>query len=88
MLLDCFEHAVWHGAPPAVPEAAVNERHLALLETASGLLNESLDEISGERCELAASLVRPAIDALGGVTGETAGIDVLDNIFSRFCIGK
>ncbi len=87
-LLDRFENAVWRGAAPAVPEAAVNERHLALLGTASGLLDEALPEIAAERCELAAALVRPAIDALGEITGETAGTDVLDNIFSRFCIGK
>jgi len=29
-----------------------------------------------------------AIDALGAITGETASPDMLDEIFSRFCIGK
>ena len=32
--------------------------------------------------------VRGVLDALGEITGETAGEDVLSEIFSRFCIGK
>lgn len=32
--------------------------------------------------------LRAAIDALNEITGHTTGADVLDNIFSRFCIGK
>jgi tRNA modification GTPase len=32
--------------------------------------------------------VRAALDALGEITGEAAGEDLLDTIFKRFCIGK
>jgi tRNA modification GTPase len=32
--------------------------------------------------------LRAAYDALGEVTGETASDDLLDKIFSEFCIGK
>ncbi len=32
--------------------------------------------------------VRAALEALGEITGETAGEDLLDAIFRRFCIGK
>ena len=38
--------------------------------------------------EFAALDVRQATDALGEVTGEVGGQDVLDRVFSRFCIGK
>lgn len=38
--------------------------------------------------ELAACDVRAAIDELGKVFGESATDDILDRIFSRFCIGK
>jgi len=32
--------------------------------------------------------LREALDAVGEVTGETTADDVLDRIFSSFCIGK
>jgi tRNA modification GTPase len=32
--------------------------------------------------------VREGVDALGEITGETAGEDLLEAIFSHFCIGK
>ncbi|MBP5181543.1 MAG: tRNA uridine-5-carboxymethylaminomethyl(34) synthesis GTPase MnmE, partial [Lentisphaeria bacterium] len=41
-----------------------------------------------EEWELAASSLRKASDHLGGITGETVSADILEEIFSRFCIGK
>jgi tRNA modification GTPase len=38
--------------------------------------------------EFAASEVRSALDELGRVVGAVYTDDVLDRIFSRFCIGK
>ncbi len=38
--------------------------------------------------DLTAIDVAAAVDALGEVTGETAGEDVLERIFANFCIGK
>jgi len=38
--------------------------------------------------ELIAEELRVACDALGRLTGEVAVDDLLDNIFSSFCIGK
>jgi tRNA modification GTPase len=32
--------------------------------------------------------LRDALYSLGEITGETTTDDILDNIFSRFCIGK
>jgi len=32
--------------------------------------------------------LRAAWEKLGEITGDTAGEDLLDQIFSRFCIGK
>ncbi|MHB1295442.1 MAG: tRNA uridine-5-carboxymethylaminomethyl(34) synthesis GTPase MnmE [Anaerolineae bacterium] len=42
----------------------------------------------GRPIELAAIDVSEVVHALGEVTGETAGDDLLENIFGRFCIGK
>jgi tRNA modification GTPase len=32
--------------------------------------------------------LKNSIDSLGTITGETASLDILDNIFNNFCIGK
>ena len=32
--------------------------------------------------------IRCALDALGEITGQTTSADILNNIFSEFCIGK
>ena len=43
---------------------------------------------SQHRPELAAGLLRAALDALGSVAGPVHPDDVLGLVFSRFCIGK
>ena len=42
--------------------------------------------IAGE--ELVAAEIRAALDELGRVVGSVYTEDLLDRIFSRFCIGK
>lgn len=51
-----------------------------------GRFSESL--AAGAELELLALELREALHAVGDVTGETTPDDVLDLIFSRFCIGK
>jgi len=43
-------------------------------------LNEAMDFIEVN--------VHAAYDALGEILGETAGDDVIQEVFSRFCLGK
>jgi len=87
-LLDLFEQAVWGFPHTEDPEIAVSSRHAALLTEAIEALPEAAERILEEDWELAAVNLRAAISAMGAITGEDADPDILDNIFSRFCIGK
>lgn len=59
------------------------EKTVQYLEAAeSSLLTSPAEE------ETLAIDIRTAADLLGEITGHTAGIDILDTIFSNFCIGK
>ena len=87
-LLDAVERLAWGGAPHPEPEIAVNARHAELIDNAIAALGNAPADIRREEWEIAALNLRSAAEALGVITGETATPDVLDNIFSRFCIGK
>jgi tRNA modification GTPase len=43
---------------------------------------------TGQTEETLAIDLKSTIDLLGGITGETASVDILDTIFNNFCIGK
>jgi tRNA modification GTPase len=43
---------------------------------------------AGEPIDLAASDLRLAVNAIGEVVGKTTTEDILDSIFSQFCLGK
>ncbi|MBO5923047.1 MAG: tRNA uridine-5-carboxymethylaminomethyl(34) synthesis GTPase MnmE [Lentisphaeria bacterium] len=88
-LLDCFEKLVWQddGSNADVPEA-VNARHLALLKNAQAALEPVAGEILSGSWELASANLRMALVESGRIVGETVEPDLLDEIFSRFCIGK
>lgn len=67
--------------------AVAHARQRALLEEAQRALADFLDGPS-DALELRAEDVRQAAHALGRITGRVDVEDVLDQIFSRFCIGK
>ena len=87
-LLSEFESAVWGGGDKSIPECAVSERHAGALERAISLLEMAIPETEAEMYELTAENLRAARQELAEITGESAAPDVLDDIFSRFCIGK
>ena len=60
----------------------------SLSETASALEQALLATQEGWGEELIAAEIRGALDGLGRVTGAIYTDDVLDRVFSRFCIGK
>ena len=42
----------------------------------------------GEPLDIIAPLLRSAVNSLGEITGEVSSADILDLMFSRFCVGK
>ncbi|HEY5998923.1 MAG TPA: tRNA uridine-5-carboxymethylaminomethyl(34) synthesis GTPase MnmE [bacterium] len=70
--------------------AAPNLRHRESLRAAAGAAERAaglLADDAGTLDQVAAEL-RWATASLGAITGETAGEEIVDRIFSRFCIGK
>ncbi|MDI6797306.1 MAG: tRNA uridine-5-carboxymethylaminomethyl(34) synthesis GTPase MnmE [Desulfatibacillaceae bacterium] len=67
---------------------APNIRHRAALSRARNNLLSILTAKGGLPIELAAIEIQDAVNALGEITGQTADPDILDEVFSRFCIGK
>jgi tRNA modification GTPase len=66
-----------------------NPRHKASLQQALDFVEAArMGHQNGHSLDLVAIDVREAVDMLGDITGETAGDDLLDSIFSKFCIGK
>jgi tRNA modification GTPase len=76
------------GREPA-DEIVPGERHEDVIRrTVEALERAGMAWKNGESEELLAGDVRDAAEALGEITGRTVGEEVLDRIFSRFCIGK
>lgn len=74
---------IGHHEEPALTQV----RHRQLVETCRDSLATFLAG-STDEVELRAEDLRRAADALGRITGRIDVEDVLDHIFSRFCIGK
>jgi tRNA modification GTPase len=66
-----------------------NARHRHLLELAEAAIAEAEKACrEGMTHDVIAFLLRDAWSHLGGILGEGADEDLLDSIFSRFCLGK
>ena len=65
--------------------AITNERHIKALENAREAL---LHARTAHELTLIATDVRDALHHLGAITGRDVDADLVDRIFSRFCVGK
>jgi tRNA modification GTPase len=89
-LKEAIKSAIWSGEIKvemlqvminARHQEALNRARIATLETISAL-RENLG------LELAAADLRIAVGAIGEIVGKTTTEDLLDSIFSQFCLGK
>lgn len=79
------------GGEAALPSGVryrVSVRQHGLLREAREALARAAASGPALGVECLAMDLRAALEALGGVTGRVAGEDLLDRIFSRFCLGK
>lgn len=85
--LDTLRAAIAMRAREAVGSDDIGgkERHLSSIRSASKFLEDALQE---PRLELKADALRAAGNELGRITGRVDVEDLLDVIFSKFCIGK
>lgn len=66
-----------------------NQRHRdCLLKSCEYLVNARRLVLEGAGNELISLEIREAMDALSEIIGKTTNVDILNNIFSKFCIGK
>lgn len=89
-LVDRMVEAVGVGLSDADASATVmNQRHLQHLRAARDAVRHARAAMEAHAAGDMLSLdLRVALDELGAITGEITNEDVLDQIFSRFCIGK
>jgi tRNA modification GTPase len=67
---------------------ALTERHKRAVEDAIENIAEAIKELEDDNDEVAAMMLRAAIQSLSGIEHEHIDEKLFDRIFSRFCIGK
>jgi len=73
----------------ATDTIVTNSRHVSSLEKAKNALVKVIEGLNNQlQSDFLALDVRYALEALGEITGQITNEDLLDNIFSKFCIGK
>ena len=83
------ERALGGNAADTEDTFVTHARHKQALETALARLADARKTLNAALpADFVSIDVRGVLDALGEITGETAGEDVIREIFARFCIGK
>lgn len=89
-LKDAIKSLVWAGEIRAeMLQVAINSRHQDALNRARFSARAATDALAADiPLELVAMDLRIAANAVGEIVGKTTTEDLLDAIFSTFCIGK
>lgn len=65
-----------------------NQRHSELLNKAAECLSQAIVDLTNYSLDCVAVLVKQAFELIGQITGETTSEDIINTIFSKFCLGK
>jgi tRNA modification GTPase len=89
-LKDAIKEIIWAGEIKSeMLQVMINSRHQDALKRARVAALATIEGLREEReLELVAMELRIAVNAIGEIVGKTSTEDLLDSIFSQFCIGK
>lgn len=89
-LKDRIKQLCWEGiASTGTDLVMINSRHQAALSRAREATMQAIEAFRNQApLELPAMDLRIAVNAVGEIVGKTSTDDLLDSIFSQFCIGK
>jgi tRNA modification GTPase len=89
-LKDAIKELIWSGEIKAeMLQVMINSRHQEALTRARAAALCAADALRADQTlELVTLDLRIAVNAVGEIVGKTATEDLLDVIFSQFCIGK
>ncbi len=80
-----FSNGLSAGAAPPVS----NTRHIVLLKKARNALSDAIDATErGIPVDMAQIDIKRAWDLLGEIVGDTVSDDLINELFSKFCLGK
>ncbi len=81
---------VWHAESVETSGILIsNLRHIESLKDALALIEESKEMFSGSfSLEFISEKIKQATACLDRITGRDVGVDLIDQIFSQFCVGK
>lgn len=89
-LKDAVKQAVWSGEVRAeMLETMINSRHQDALRRGREATLRAVEALrTAQTLEVVAMDLRIGVNAVGEIVGKTTTEDLLDSIFSQFCIGK
>ena len=89
-LKNAIKELIWSGEINAeMLQVMINSRHQEALNRARIAIQRAAGALAeGATLELVAADLRTGVSAVGEIVGKTTTEDLLDSIFSQFCIGK
>ncbi|HEY8931595.1 MAG TPA: tRNA uridine-5-carboxymethylaminomethyl(34) synthesis GTPase MnmE [Mucilaginibacter sp.] len=87
-LKDSIYHAAIKNQPGGDETLITNIRHLEALQKTEAALTRVLNGMESVTSDFLSMDIKQALHYLGEITGTVTTDDLLENIFSKFCIGK